>query len=454
MEPEEPNGTDFAAFGKRLVAVSLVVLLVVFAFVVYRSLNKSWNPVLAPYVGFVEAERGLEFTQPVDLRWANIAEEIDADRPVVRVDTDFVDPWSEAYRLLGLVDPEPDISVDQAINDTLSENAGAFYEPWSETIVLPEGVSEIELSFTIVHELTHALQHQHGMLGGNAFETADDVVARRALIEGDAERIALAWFWDQPESVRNDYLEAVGYDHDTVAPDPGDNYLAASFFASYEIGTPMVEAIIEAEGVEAINALLRAKKVGTTERLVDVLGNDERSSVDAIADMTLPDGAEEAVGDLGALTWFHTLGPILGTENTFEALIGYDDDAFAVYESNGQSCARFSVFFESGAEAAAFVDALNAANVGGQLALAGNEATLDACEPIGDPADQRFGTIMPLVVAHQSALAHLQDGESVEVARCAGIAQASTIPANQSINDFVGWEQIYADRVQFLDGCT
>ncbi len=416
--------------------------------------EKSWDPALEPYVAFVEAERGLEFSEPVDVRWADISAELEAERPATPANSEQVDPWTEAYRLLGLVDPNPDVTLDQELNDTLSENAGAFYEPWSETIVLPEGSSDIELSVTIVHELTHALQHQNGMLGGSGiFETDDDMAARTTLIEGDAERIALAWYWAQPEAFQNDYLDAIGYDPDATFDDPGDSFFATSFYASYEIGTPLVESIVATQGVEKVNELLRAKNLGTTDRLVDVLGDQQFSTFDAIEDMTVPESSDGAVGDLGALTWFQALAPIVGTEAAFDALIGYDDDAFAIVDVSGRTCARFSIFFETESEGAEFIGVLDEASVKGDHSLVNNEAMLDLCEPIGNPADQRFGTIMPLIVAHEAAVAHLANGETVEVARCAAIAQASTIPADQSLDDFVGWETVTGQIAEFLPGC-
>ena len=446
---EQPPPGGITTGGKVVAAMSVLMLGALVFFVIQAVTPKTWDPVLEPYVAFVESERGLTFTEPVDVRWANIAEEIQNDAPPLPT-TDEIDPWSEAYRLLGLVDPEPGTSSDEALTETLAENAGAFYEPWTETIVLPEGQSELALSVTIVHELTHALQHQNGMLDFHD-DSPDGSVARLAIIEGDAERIALSWFRGQPEADQQAYLEAIGYDPDVEFPDPENNFYETSFIASYEVGLPMVEAIVEAEGVEAVNELLRSKDAGTTERLIDPFNTSDRSSVDAFFGMRLPAGELEPDGDLGALVWFQVLAPAVGTDAAFDALIGYDDDAFAIFEADGRTCARFSLFFDDASEATEFALVLD--ELHDNRLHSDTNVEVDICDPISDPALQRFGTILPLIVSNEATSFHLRNGESVEVARCAGIAQAKTMPADRSQDEFVGWDAVFETAPQFIADC-
>lgn len=455
--------------GRRIFAVSIIAAMVIAGFFVYRAARPAtWDPLLEPYVAFVEAERGLTFDHPVNVRWADIAQEIADDQADARDTSVFstlendepvgtreelLNPWSEAYRVLGLVDPNPERALAESVTETLAENAGAFYTPWDETIVLPEGQPEVALSVTIVHELTHALQHQNGMLGVFP-DSPDGATARTALIEGDADRIAMAWYWSRTEAEQQAYLDAIGYDADAVLLDPGDSYLATSFYASYEIGLPMVQAIVAADGAEAIDRLLTAKDVGTTERLLDVFGTSDRSSVDAFGTMALPAGAEAADGDLGALVLFQALAPVVGTEGAFDALIGYDDDAFAMFASDGESCVRFAVYFDSDGEAIQFVDILQRSSIPVELiaGVAGPAAQMDLCTPIGDPADQRYGTILPLIVANEATRSHVASGETKEVARCAALAQAATIPI-RSAEDFVGWDVLVDEAPQYVEAC-
>ncbi len=463
-----PENRGLSKTGRQIFAAGVIGALLIGAFAVYRAAQPAqWDPALEPYVAFIEAERGLTFDHPVEVRWADIAQEIATEQAAARDTSIFslgdddadiadevpLDPWLEAYRVLGLIDPNPEQALDETVTETLAENAGAFYTPWDETIVLPQGQPAEALSVTIVHELTHALQHQNGLLGFFP-DSADGATARTAIAEGDAERIAMAWYWSRTDAEQQAYLDAIGYDPNATPPDPGDNYFAASFYASYGIGLPMVEAIVASEGQSAVDELLRAKDAGTTERLIDVYATSDRSAVDAMEVMGLPPGAVGADGDMGALTWFQALAPIVGTERAFDALIGYDDDAFAMYESDGMACVRFEMYFDADGETTEFVEVLTEAGIPAEQreTPSGEAARMDLCEAIGDPADQRYGTIMPLVVANELTWIHTENGETREVARCAAISQASTIPI-RSTEDFIGWEQLMSDTSQYVESC-
>ena len=104
---------------RRLVVAAIVgICVLIFGAVVIADVARpavsppthpeTWDPVLAPYVVFIEFERGLSFDHPVNVRWAEIAEEIAEDLAADEVSADWpddealVDPWAEAYRVLGL----------------------------------------------------------------------------------------------------------------------------------------------------------------------------------------------------------------------------------------------------------------------------------------------------------------------------------------------------------------
>jgi len=424
--------------------------------IVQQAQPRSWDPAVADYVAFVEAERGLEFDHPVDVRWADIAEELAQDFALERQRSaegePSYDPYEEAYGLLGLIDSNADRDLAQSIDETATENARAFYESSTETIVLPVGESQEALGFTIVHELTHALQHQHGMLQWH-LESPDSAATRTSLIEGDAERIAVAWFDRLSELAQQRHLDAIGYSPDESFDDPGDAFLEGTFFASYSLGLPVVQAIVEVDGVDEINRLLLADEVGTSERLVDVLSPDDASSVDAFTRLTLPDGADFADGDLGAVTWFRALAPMVGTGRALDAVLGYDDDAFVIVKRGSQRCGRFIVLFDSGADATEFVEILSLVAEPGSLQTVGSSVEFDLCEPIGDSTNQLLGTLMPLVVANEMSLTHLRNGVESETARCAALAQAATVPADVPLDSFDGWQSIEEGSFEFLQNC-
>lgn len=454
---------------RRYVIGGLVVLYLLAAVLAVRwqLRSPSWDPALEPYVAFVEKERGLTFDEPVAVRWADINTELAEDFAADRADRSdveqTVDPLQEAYALLGLVELDPEVTFDERAEDTAAEQAGAFYDPYERAIVLPEDVSLEDLGYTIVHELTHALQDQNGMLDRRA-ESVDSSSARTALIEGDAERIAVAWF-DQLDPAEQDRLlgsESDG-DGETVEPfdDVGNSFLDASFEASYALGLPAVNAIVAREGQVGIDRLLRSKDVGTSERLIDVLTDSPRPSVGAYDVITLPEDVEFIDGDIGATIWFRALAPSIGSANAFDALVGYDDDAFVMMDRGDERCGRFVLSFDTPVDTVEFADLAGEVMAGTSmngLTVAENDSAeraveFELCSPIGSPEDQRLGTILPLIVANEMAVVHLRNGVPVEQARCAALTQAATIPADQGIDRFIGWEAIDRAAVDYVDGC-
>ena len=421
--------------------------------------DPSWDPVLEPYIAFVEAERALSFERPVEVRWADISAELAEDFAQDResAPTDQArDPFQEAYGLLGLVEVDPSVSFTESVEDTATAAAGAFYDPAVRTIVLPLGEDPEALGFTIVHELTHALQHQNGMLDWH-LETADSASTRITLIEGDAERIAAAWFDQLDLTARDRFLDAIDSDPDLEDfDDPENTFLETSFNASYALGLPAVQAIIEDQGQEEIDRLLRSKTAGTSERIFDVLSESPTSSVDAAELISLPKDVAQPDGDVGVVVWFQALAPQIGTSAALDALIGYDDDAFVVFDDGDERCARFLLAFDSGDDAEEFATWVMpvAVRAGAEVDTASTDSVeITTCSPIGSPNDQRFGTIMPLVVANEMTLAHLQAGTRAETARCAALAQAATIPADQPLGSFIGWDQIDQEAPTFVEQC-
>lgn len=461
MRSAEVDVIDSTPSHRRFLLIGLLSVYAVAAvFGIRHQLKEpSWDPVLEPFVAFVEAERGLSFSDPVHLRWADIsaelADEFERDRESAS-DEEEADPFVAAYELLGLIEVDQANSVSESAEDTATSQAGAFYDPRLETIVLPLGEDLDALGFTIVHELTHALQHQNGMLDWH-LESADSASTRTTLIEGDAERVAGAWF-DQLDPVeRERFLTAAGRDVElSQFDDPGNTFFETSFNASYALGLPAVQAIIEAGGQKEIDRLLRSKSAGTSERLLDVLTDTPASSLDANEVIRLPENATSSDGDIGAVIWFQALAPQVGSGDAFDALVGYDDDAFVIFEHPDGRCGRFVLTFDSADDASEFSQIVGMVRsfVEPERISSGDlMVELTLCDPIGRPIDQRFGTIMPLVVANEMALTHLRAGVSVEGARCASLAQAATVPATDPLSSFAGWDEIDREAPAFLERC-
>ena len=425
-----------------VVIVTLVAVAIGIAAVVQVNSRSTWDPRLAPYIEFVESERGLKFRSPVAV------ELIDAEDYLTPSVDLFVDPdVVTAYEILGVDSLDPP-SV-RPIPPSYDGLFAAFVQA-PPRVLLPRGFDEKALSVTIVHELTHALQSQNNVSGFGVFNdsNSDDFRIDRALSEGDATRIEHAYYAQLTPAEQQEYLDAGG--------PPVAGYRDPSWNStSYSIGEPLVKALIARDGQEQFDEFVRSRVANSTSLYVDVLG-DPTQTVDASSEIELPGSVSEATGELGANGWFVTLAPLVGTAAAFDAVIGYDADAFVVFDRPGdpaQQCLRSAVFFDSDDEAVEFATIVATIDVEGEIHQAKPSVTMELCEPLRDPGLQTPSVVLPMVIAQELAAFHLDSGTSSEVARCAAIAQAKTVPHDLDLEDFDGYDDYFSDAAPFVENC-
>jgi hypothetical protein len=430
-----------------------VCAVAVLSLVVYRSMQPTWSPELEPYVAFVEEARGLEFTDSVEVRRGDVSAELAAGTDLSdEVVQDYWAPWQDAYQMLGLFDPEQNLAA--ATTETTSQGAYAFYDSLEKVIVLPEGEIEGFLELTVVHELTHALQDQHGLLDFSR-EKADAASMRRALVEGDADRIEMMWFDQLPEAEQRAMYADDGVDD---APPMADDFLTASFLMPYVVGDPITRLLIRTQGEESFNELLRQSTLGSTELLLDPFSTSPRPRVNAGLLIQDPNGEIGSYGEIGPVGLFRVFAPIVGTEMAFDAAIGYDNDAFTLFFTDDDAvCVRYRVWFDTAAEADEFAAMLPLAGVESERLAADGHVSeqFDLCGPIGNPADQGTHTLLPIVLHAELTDHHLAMGVPAGVARCAARSQAVLLePTPEAFAAFTSdWDSLIADSVSHLDGC-
>lgn len=399
-----------------------VVLVGIIAQQATQRLTPTWDPAVEPYVAFVEQTRQLEFTEPVAVVRANVAMALgEADDLVQSADPVSnlgYDPHGEALRLLGLTGPIGDMRA--AEDDVREAGAAAFYDPNTKTIVLPEGQIDPLLELTIVHELTHALQDQHGLLVYNEVESWSSAAFRTSLIEGDASLVEHAWY-DSLSVAGQLAIDDLAFDGEAPA-----GFLHAGFASPYVLGPPVVSSVVADGGYEALNRMLRLKSLGSDERLLDPMSPSGVPKFDAEFEMVDPDGNEWFDGWIGAFGWYHAIAPSAGAETALQAIQGYDNDVFVAFERDGQVCARFDVWFDTRNDAAEFTQAIVGWGVVSNI-INPNRTTvrLDLCEPVGDPAAQVGELLTPLVVHNWLVVNHQAATDSRAVIRCAATAQAA-----------------------------
>lgn len=439
---------------RTIVWLAGAVLLVVGGRLTADALEKDWDPTLDPYVAFVEDTRGLDFQHPVDLVRTDIAatlgemnDAFEADLPPNELG---YDPEAEALRLLGLTGSIT--SLAEASGDVLEGGALAFYDHEQQAIFLPEGEITPLLELTIVHELTHALQDQHGLLGSAGVEPWPAVLTRTALIEGDASLVEQAWYETLSPSTQAE-LDAEAAN----GPKPPDGYLEAEFGAPYFLGPPLVTSLVAESGYDEIDRLLRSKSLGSDERLLDPSSLTAVPAIDATASIVDPAGNEWFDGWIGAFGWYRAIAPSAGPHAALEAVHGFDSSVFVTYDDgtagrDGEICARFDVWFDSGPDAQEFVEAIAAWNtpterVDGAL----RSVRFDICSPVGDPADQIDELNTPLIVSSWLAVIHAEDAPRA-VVRCASVDRAAAVGFSDPA--MIDWNQLALDVPAVLDRCT
>jgi len=132
---------------------------------------------------------------------------------------------SQVYKALGLI--AENFDYEKGLLKLYLDQLGGYYDPEKDHFVMAAWIPAIMQVPVAVHELTHALQDQHYDL--NEFTnikkySSDELLARSALIEGDATAVML----DYTRKLAG--LEPISKDKDVTAI-MMQNLLGASMFA-------------------------------------------------------------------------------------------------------------------------------------------------------------------------------------------------------------------------------
>ncbi len=396
----------------------------------------TWDSALAPYVAFVSANRGLEFTHPVAVEFLHIESALNESSEASQADFDeevvaYFDDWSKVNTILGLT--EPGQNPWTAATETQSAGAAAYYDPATDVIVLPLGVSGPELELSIVHELTHALQDQNGLMDGDLAYTEDQQAMNLALTEGDATVVETAWF-NQMSAPDKRELQALWDSYETQLE---TDYFDASFAAPYILGEPVVQIMLQGGGLDALDAA-QYEVFMTTEMLIDPLSATPTplEAKKRYPDDTAPASASKGIaGAIGPLALYQALAPEIGASGAIEAVSGYDTDSFQLWSYEGRSCIDLRIWFDDAAEAAEFESLASGALGGGILGSSGvpKGPSLDyvLCDdaPIGDPVNQTVELLHPITLNNYLIAALLVEGLPEADVGCASLESVLALDA-------------------------
>ncbi|MGZ4786778.1 MAG: hypothetical protein ACXV5S_13995, partial [Acidimicrobiales bacterium] len=236
---------------------------------------------------------------------------------------------------MGLVSSAGDFygAHDQATADGVV----GFYDDQTERLVVRGVAWTPSMEYTLVHELTHALQDQSFGLGRIKDATRPDnesADAARAVIEGDAERVADDYYSQQGTTWQDEV------DSDQSAGPVSSQPIVDTIDAMpYVVGSDFVGALAESGGNAAVDRAFRSPPT-TSQQL---LRPDEwlAGHLPAPAAVAAPTPDRGTVADRGVLgqlgLWLTVDGEDPKLSDTV-ALDGWDGDAYVTTKGGSEAC--------------------------------------------------------------------------------------------------------------------
>ncbi len=325
---------------------------------------------------------------PSDLRAGTVARRDAAERieeTLTEADLTAFAHLTTLYRLLGHLGPDQDYhSVYRAF---IGDAVIGFYSPPDKEFFIVtdsdrigfESLNPLERT-TLAHEFTHAIQDSNFDLQATFASTGDDLdwtLALISVVEGDA--VITEGLWAREFALRQTADRALLAGLSRYAPVPAS--IEREFRFPYTTGAEWVSIVRSQGGNEAINAILRGKRLTTAEIIHPNLydAGFQPESV-TLPDLTSALGAgwqHESGGAFGEFQLRNYLQLRLAALPAVTAASGWRGDRYDVYASGTKAVAAFGIRFASSAEAQEFVAAQDTLlKESGATATSTGEATI------------------------------------------------------------------------------
>ncbi|HSV86007.1 MAG TPA: hypothetical protein VLH85_05495 [Levilinea sp.] len=259
-----------------------------------------------------------------------------------------------------------------------SEQVAGYYD--SETkemyVVLAEGFFGNE-RMTYAHEFAHVLQDQtfdlrNGMLLNSEYceENTEYCAAVTALVEGDATKTQLAWFWQYATPQDQQQVQQASETFESPVFDTAPGFIQEDLLFPYIYGLEFVQSLYDRGGWEAIDAAYANPPVSTEQIL-----HPDRYPSDLPVLVVLPD-----LGPILGDGWTEIVDDVMGQWSTYLVLTesrdsaaqlpaevariaaaGWGGDAYAAFsfDDTGQILLLHRWLWDTSADATEFWDAFS-----------------------------------------------------------------------------------------------
>lgn len=459
--PAEQSRTKRGVIIAVVVVSFVVVALAVAGVVAFLLLADSsvdhpdeWDPRVADLATFIEDETGIDFDHPVHVSFLSPSEYRAAagtDGEDAEEDREYADRQEAVYRALGMIQGEHDlVESNQAV---WGEGTAAFFDTVEERVfvngeVPDSGELTPEQRVTVVHELTHAWQHQHAETSDEDEWSTERADAELAVWEGDATVMEWSYASELTEAefdelVRSSEASAGASDEALDAAGAGD-LVPLLFSLPYQFGPSWVDLLLVEEGTDGILEAL-GPDVPTTAAIIGLdLDGGERVEVH---EPELRSGSEEVERDTwGAFSWVVPLAAATDAATARAAVIGWTGDSVLISTTaEGVVCVDAAVELADRAGASAFEAAASTwlsqlpEGAGTEIDRDGQVVSLRTCDPGPDATVELAGdadaALAELALFSEIVSAVRNEGSSPTSAECVAVDLIETFGVERLNSD-------------------
>lgn len=309
---------------------------------------------------FVEAERGLRFTNRPDVALLDADEFSAAWTQLVtddaRENADDYETFTNIYQALGI------ISADLTLEDLWLAfgEAGVlgYYQSDTEQIRLRAGEVNALTRTTLVHELVHALEDQNFDIDRDSYGERDDEIswAFSSLIEGSARVIENRYRAAFSAAELEEEQAAIRALPRSVSLSDFTTSFLELQFGRYNYGETFAAALW-AEGQPALDAALMAPPT-SSELVLEPSSFIAGITADSPIAPPPAEGIVIADGVWGEAAWIALLADVYGVSEARGLADGWGGDWYVAWDDGDATCVRIDVRADNADELAEYASAL------------------------------------------------------------------------------------------------